>query len=99
MKIVNPERISSETSIDMGEYYLVYNFDYDNETKCYLNGKEISPIKALEHIKYDKNYECRYYKENTKKIQSTTYVNNDGEFILAFAMCNVFLLAAYIFAK
>ncbi len=99
VKIYNPERISSETSIDMGEFFIVYNFDYNQETKCYIGNTKIKNQKALEYAKFNKEYECRYYKKSPKKIQSHTYQNQDSEFFLAFTICGIFTAAACILGK
>lgn len=99
VKIVNPVSISAETSVDMGQYLIVHNFEFDNNTKCFLNNQPISPKRAMSFAKYDNSYECRYYKTDKNLVKSSVYKNPDEEFYAVMIVGAIFIASVFIFFK
>lgn len=93
----NPKSIASETSVKKSNYYIVYSFEYDNKTECVYNGSNISPIYALQKIRYD-GIECRYYEDNAKKTKFRFSENSDDLYKASATIALVGILG-YVFCK
>ena len=95
--LIKPKSIQRATSIDKGDYYVVYNFEYNKETKTILNEEEIDSQQALEYAR-NGTYEIRYYKDNEEKNilikKGKDFKNNDGTALIvlgSFFFSSIFL--------
>jgi len=73
----NPKSFSSETAIKNDDYYRVYNFKANKNTKCFYQGNEITIDDCREKIQYD-GIECRLYDNNAKILKTSQEFKGDG---------------------
>ena len=93
--LTNPKNISKETSIDKGNYYIVYNFESDDNTKCIYNNQEISIDECKKKIQFF-GIECRLYNKNTKLEKKIFNGNNKEMFLGTGAFFAVALSALFL---
>lgn len=92
IKVIKPKTIDPLTSIDKGEYFLIYKFESGPETMYFNDLNEISKEEALVLMK---EFDARVYKSDfvEKFNDIKEFKNNDSTRIVAFGG---FLIAALI---
>jgi hypothetical protein len=97
--VKNPKSIPKETSIDMGDYFIVYSFEYTSETMCenLETGENISPSEAINGARYGR-FECRVANDKIKHQQSV-YEPDNTVFKMSLVACGGVALLALFFGK
>lgn len=93
----NPVKIDNETSIKINDYYLVYKFNFDKNTKCFYKNCLIKPEDCLDKINYD-GIECRLYNTDVKKTNDV-FKNNNNAFNLSLISFIFVSSYAFLFGK
>lgn len=88
----NPLSISSTTTIKKTDYFIVYNFEMNENTKLILNGRSITKSEA-------ENYEIRYYPNGHVFEKVGEFKTDYTDSLIVGSALAIFLVSAFVLGK